>query len=135
MKKRIEMKCLLRSFIFFSFHSVISISGSETFIKSLLLAVNLSTFRNLYARMPELRLSAPPSRVVSNISTEACARTCVEEAAFECKSFDVDNLYRTCLLFNTSYEEGQAFLQESRHVDHYRSKYRVKALSRVVIPL
>ncbi|XP_025113966.1 uncharacterized protein LOC112575994 isoform X2 [Pomacea canaliculata] len=90
---------------------------------SLVFSVNLSTFRNLYARMPELRLSAPPSRVVSNISTEECARTCVEEAAFECKSFDVDNLYRTCLLFNTSYEEGQAFLQESRHVDHYRSAF------------
>ena len=29
-----------------------------------------------------------------------------------------------CLLFNASYEEGEAHFQESSLVDHYRSKYK-----------
>jgi hypothetical protein len=88
----------------------------------LLFSVNLNTFRSLYVRMPELHLSTQPSRVIHNATTEICAQTCVEEVNFDCKSFDLDNLHRTCLLFNTSYEEGTAYLQESSLVDHYRSK-------------
>ena len=75
--------------------------------------------------MPEVRLSTQPSRLVHNATTETCARSCVEEVNFECKSFDMDNMHRTCMLFNTSFEEGEAHLQESSLVDHYRSKYKI----------
>ncbi|KAL8625750.1 hypothetical protein ACOMHN_012343 [Nucella lapillus] len=71
--------------------------------------------------MPDLQLSSPPSRYLYNATTELCARTCVEEVTFDCRSFDLDHLHRTCLLFNTSYEDGKTYLQESSFVDHYRS--------------
>ncbi|KAL8602123.1 hypothetical protein ACOMHN_007392 [Nucella lapillus] len=82
--------------------------------------VSLSTFRSLYVRMAELQLSGTPARVLHNVTSETCARTCVEEVTFECKSFDLDQRQGSCSLFNTSYEDGVMFLQEATFVDHYR---------------
>ncbi|XP_076436148.1 uncharacterized protein LOC143275756 [Babylonia areolata] len=96
----------------------------------LTLIVNLSTFRSLYVRMAELQLTGSPSRVLHNVTSEMCARTCVEEVTFECKSFDLDHVHGACSLFNTSYEDGVAFLQESSFVDHYRSAFE-KLFSRL----
>ena len=67
-------------------------------------------------------LKAFPLKVIHNASVEDCARRCVREVEFECKSFDIDNRQRECHLHNHSHSEPLIGLQESLYLDHYRSK-------------
>uniref|UniRef100_A0A2C9KDN6 Apple domain-containing protein n=1 Tax=Biomphalaria glabrata TaxID=6526 RepID=A0A2C9KDN6_BIOGL len=84
----------------------------------------LKSFQNLFARMPQLQMTAMPSLVVVNFSSiEECSRDCVQQTSFDCRSFDVDNQRRVCLLYNSTHEDGKAFLRESSTTDHYRTAF------------
>ncbi|CAG5132136.1 unnamed protein product, partial [Candidula unifasciata] len=81
-------------------------------------------FHNLFARMPQLMLTGVSVRVVYNLSdVEGCASQCARQTVFDCRSFDVDNKHRACKLYNTSHEDGKAYLQESIYTDHYRTAF------------
>ncbi|XP_059170775.1 uncharacterized protein LOC131952238, partial [Physella acuta] len=74
--------------------------------------------------MPQLQLTTAPSLVVSNFTDiESCARECVRQTGFDCRSFDVNNQLRTCILFNTTHEDGKAYLREAATIDHYRTAF------------
>ncbi|KAK3087707.1 hypothetical protein FSP39_009442 [Pinctada imbricata] len=73
--------------------------------------------------MPLLRLTAIPIRSIKNVLPEDCARACVLETSFECKSFDIEFTTKTCRLQNHSHEEPFFTLQVSTSVDHYRPNY------------
>ncbi|CAL1525986.1 unnamed protein product, partial [Lymnaea stagnalis] len=84
----------------------------------------LKTFQNLFTRMPQLQLTASPSLVISNFTDiEGCSRECVRQTGYDCRSFDVDNQHRTCMLYNMTHEQGKVFLRESSSTDHYRTAF------------
>ena len=105
-------------------------SGKQFFIfYSLLVLSTLSVFSGsefefqaLFTRIPQNYINAFPLKVLENATVENCARSCVREVEFECKSFDIDNIQRECHLHNHSHTERLIGLQESLTMDHYRSK-------------
>ncbi|XP_060071928.1 uncharacterized protein LOC132551801 [Ylistrum balloti] len=84
---------------------------------------NLSSFRALFVRMPQMHLSTIPVKTIRNSSVEACAELCVREVEFECMSFDLDNTIGSCRLQNHTHEEPFVTLQVSTFADHYRTAY------------
>ncbi|KAL3871672.1 hypothetical protein ACJMK2_039656, partial [Sinanodonta woodiana] len=82
-----------------------------------------TTFRNLFVRIPNMRLMTLPMKVIFNMTVDNCANYCVYEVEFECKSFDVENVNKECHLHNHSHNEPLFKLQEEQFVDHYRTAY------------
>ncbi|GAB1600758.1 uncharacterized protein LOC106869508 [Argonauta hians] len=73
--------------------------------------------------MREAHLSTLPLKTVMNSSVEDCARHCVQEVTFECKSYDYDNFGQTCRLHNYTHLDYETVLMPGPHVDHYRPAY------------
>ncbi|WAR31432.1 CUBN-like protein [Mya arenaria] len=82
-----------------------------------------NVFRSLYRRVPGHYLAAIPQAVFADVTVDECARSCVNELAFECQSFDVDNLKRECHLHNHTHRDPGIGLQYSPEFDHYRTAY------------
>lgn len=82
---------------------------------------DIQNFRSLYFRLSNMRMSSIPV-TIKNMTVDACAERCVRETKFECKSFDINNKWRDCRLFNHSHEDPFIHLIPSTYVDHYRSK-------------
>ncbi|WAR31389.1 CDCP2-like protein [Mya arenaria] len=80
-----------------------------------------NVFRSLYRRVPGHYLAAIPQAVFADVTVDECARSCVDELAFECQSFDVDNLKRECHLHNHTHRDPGIGLQYSPEFDHYRN--------------
>lgn len=72
--------------------------------------------------MREAHLSTLPLKTVTNSSVEDCARHCVQEVTFECKSYDYDSFGQTCRLHNYTHLDYETVLMPGPHVDHYRRK-------------
>jgi len=49
------------------------------------------SFRDLFKRMPGVRLSAIIGTHIPKSNVEDCARRCVSNSEFNCKSFDFDS--------------------------------------------
>lgn len=89
---------------------------------NLLFALDGSTYRKLYERVSDHRLSSVVGRQITNISVDECATYCIRETDFECKSFDFDNTRRACLLFSVSTDDPDVNLIASSGKDHYKSR-------------
>ena len=82
-----------------------------------------SSFRKLFERVSDHRLSSVVGRQITNVSVEQCASYCIREIDFECKSFDFDNSRKACLLFSVSVDDPDVNLITKQGRDHYKSKY------------
>ena len=82
----------------------------------------MKTFRDHYIRHRSTRLSSIPTKRMMNSSVEQCAEHCIKETVFYCKSFDVDNARRHCLLFMVDDQDRDVSVIEDPNVDHYEGK-------------
>ncbi|XP_013379197.1 uncharacterized protein LOC106150688 isoform X2 [Lingula anatina] len=89
------------------------------------------TFRGLFFRIANEHLTVPSVKQLLNSSVEACAELCVKETEFECRSFELDNVHKTCHLHRKNHEDDGVRLEPGTGTDHYRTNY-VKQFSRIV---
>ena len=89
------------------------------FISYSLLPGSVKTFRERFTRNSSMRLSAIPERQIFNTTVETCAERCVKETGFHCKSFDVDNVRKRCILYTVDREDLHVTLIEDSDRDHY----------------
>jgi hypothetical protein len=82
----------------------------------------MTSFRGLYSRHSDMRLTSLPRDQVSQVTVEECARRCVTEVGFDCKSFDYSNKKQDCLLFTTSLDDTDVRLLDNPGTDHYQSE-------------
>ncbi|CAH1786524.1 unnamed protein product [Owenia fusiformis] len=93
------------------------------------------TFRSLYKRIKNSRLSIIPARreIFNNttpLTLEKCAERCTKETEFECKSFDFDNGKQTCLLQAHNKDDLDVHLITQPYFDHYETNY-IKKFNRL----
>jgi len=86
-------------------------------------AAEQASFRRLFSRNADHRLSAIVVKQNRNSTLEGCAGDCVKEADFQCKSFDFDNTQRACLLYSVSVEDEDVYLIANPGRDHYNPAY------------
>ena len=85
------------------------------------LHAEIRTFRQLYERVPSKRLSSIPRQQTFNRTAEQCAELCVKQEDYLCKSFDVNNERKACILFMVDHEDTDVRLIDDVTVDHYQS--------------
>ena len=80
-------------------------------------------FRSSFTRYGDKRLSSLQSDFVSNMTLDACSDACLSETAFQCKSFDYDNIRRSCYLYSVNLNDRDVNLIDTAGRDHYESKF------------
>ena len=57
---------------------------------------------------------------MADVTGDDCAQACVAETDFLCRSFDVNNAKRMCLLFAVDDEDSDVRLIPDENTDHYQ---------------
>lgn len=86
------------------------------------------SFRNLFTRYSNKRLSSIQEDFASNVTLDECAAECVTATRFQCRSFSYDNERRSCFLYAVSLSDRDVLLVDADGRDHYESNfdYRTK---------
>lgn len=82
------------------------------------------SFRGLFARHSNKRLSSIQADFVSNVTLDVCTGECVAATRFQCKSFSYDNVRRWCFLYAVNLNDPDVNLVDVEGRDHYESKSR-----------
>lgn len=81
------------------------------------------SFRGLFTRHNNKRLSSIQADFVSNVTLDVCTGECVAATRFQCKSFSYDNNRRSCFLYAVNLNDPDVHLVDVEGRDHYETSY------------
>ncbi|XP_064650095.1 uncharacterized protein LOC135501749 [Lineus longissimus] len=100
-------------------------AASKTFLITLLCGLfsclsawDRSTFRSLFEKEPNMYLLSSNSPPHEDVDLEQCAKLCVKETMFDCKSFDYIVTIRRCVLHALGEGDPAETLQFDNKFDH-----------------
>ena len=75
-------------------------------------------------KYPNKKFSSKKDRTILNLNIDDCAKACMDELGFDCKSFDFCYLHGDCRLSKSEVSEQEINeLVESNECDIYLSKF------------